>query len=323
MRGQGYRLGLALGGGAARGYFQLGVLRALAEAGIVPDCVCGTSVGALVAAPLAAGVPVEKLERLGATVQWKQDVFNMQETFLNLAFALKSYFRRLQKKVPPGVLESSRVPELINRLIGGRTFSQLKPLVLTACDIVTGEKILFSSPEVARRLAGSTGYLDLAREPGEQSWQNIWAPHDVLAPFEDVGVASRASSCFPGIMSSLPIDCPDLSGNVKRRMLNDGGICDQVPVKPLRALGCRKVLAVHLGYMPLFDQVDHIVAVTMNAVNFIARAQIHENLRLADYVIYDPRIESASFMKIDQNLVQMGYEFTHGRLPEIRCALEL
>lgn len=48
-------IGLALGGGAARGWSHIGVIRALEQAGIKPDIVCGTSIGALVGALYAAG----------------------------------------------------------------------------------------------------------------------------------------------------------------------------------------------------------------------------------------------------------------------------
>jgi len=49
------RIGLALGSGSARGWAHVGVIRALEEAGIKPDLVCGTSIGALVGAAYAAG----------------------------------------------------------------------------------------------------------------------------------------------------------------------------------------------------------------------------------------------------------------------------
>jgi NTE family protein len=49
------RIGLALGGGSARGWAHIGVIRALAEVGIEPDLVCGTSIGALVGAAYVAG----------------------------------------------------------------------------------------------------------------------------------------------------------------------------------------------------------------------------------------------------------------------------
>jgi NTE family protein len=49
------RVGLALGGGSARGWAHIGAIRALEQAGIRPDIVCGTSIGALVGAAYAAG----------------------------------------------------------------------------------------------------------------------------------------------------------------------------------------------------------------------------------------------------------------------------
>src|SRR5581483_8502015 len=54
------RVGLALGSGSARGWAHIGVLRALEKAGVRPDIVCGTSIGALVGAAYAAG----ELDRL-------------------------------------------------------------------------------------------------------------------------------------------------------------------------------------------------------------------------------------------------------------------
>lgn len=59
------RIGLALGGGAARGWAHIGVIRALANAGIEPDIVCGTSIGALVGAAYVGG----ELDRLETWVR--------------------------------------------------------------------------------------------------------------------------------------------------------------------------------------------------------------------------------------------------------------
>ncbi|MFQ5841019.1 MAG: patatin-like phospholipase family protein, partial [Thermodesulfobacteriota bacterium] len=49
------KIGLVLGSGSARGWAHIGVIRALAEAGIRVDCVAGTSIGALVGAVYASG----------------------------------------------------------------------------------------------------------------------------------------------------------------------------------------------------------------------------------------------------------------------------
>ena len=63
------RIGLALGSGSARGWSHIGVIRVLEEAGIAPDIVCGTSIGALVGAAYADG-QLEKFEAWVRGLTW-------------------------------------------------------------------------------------------------------------------------------------------------------------------------------------------------------------------------------------------------------------
>jgi NTE family protein len=63
------RIGLALGGGAARGWAHIGVIRALAREGISPEVVCGTSIGALVGAAYAAG-EIARLDQWVQQLDW-------------------------------------------------------------------------------------------------------------------------------------------------------------------------------------------------------------------------------------------------------------
>ena len=67
------RIGLALGSGSARGWAHIGVIRALERAGIVPDIVCGTSIGALVGAAYAAGEH-DRLEPWVRGLKWRSVV---------------------------------------------------------------------------------------------------------------------------------------------------------------------------------------------------------------------------------------------------------
>lgn len=71
------RLGLALGGGSARGWAHLGVIRALEQAGIRPDLVCGTSIGALVGAAYAAG-ELDRFEKWVLDLRMK-DVISLMD----------------------------------------------------------------------------------------------------------------------------------------------------------------------------------------------------------------------------------------------------
>ena len=75
------RIGLALGSGSARGWSQIGVIRALEQAGISPDVVCGTSIGALVGAAYAAG-EIGRLHDWVKGLRW-QSVVGMVDLRMN------------------------------------------------------------------------------------------------------------------------------------------------------------------------------------------------------------------------------------------------
>ena len=82
-------VGLALGGGAARGWAHIGVIRALEEAGIRPDVVCGTSMGALVGAAYAAG-------ELDAFEEWARGL-GLRDVLSNIDVSLSSGFFKGEK----------------------------------------------------------------------------------------------------------------------------------------------------------------------------------------------------------------------------------
>ena len=74
------RIGVALGAGSARGWAHIGVLRTLAAAGIRPDVVCGTSIGALVGA-VCANDDLAELERWVTALTWRKVVGYFDLTF--------------------------------------------------------------------------------------------------------------------------------------------------------------------------------------------------------------------------------------------------
>jgi len=76
------RIGLALGGGAARGFAHVGVIQVLEEAGLQPQLVTGTSAGSLVAALYASGKTSQELRRVAETMEeaeitdWMMPILN-------------------------------------------------------------------------------------------------------------------------------------------------------------------------------------------------------------------------------------------------------
>jgi NTE family protein len=117
------RLGLALGSGSARGWAHVGVVRALEQAGLRPDLVCGTSVGALVGAAYAAG----ELDRFE---QWV------------LGMGIKDVVSLMDVHLSGGVLKGERLMEFFRRTFVDRPVEALNmPFGAVATALHTGTEV--------------------------------------------------------------------------------------------------------------------------------------------------------------------------------------
>jgi NTE family protein len=132
------RIGLALGGGAARGFAHIGVIQVLEENGIRPDLVAGTSAGSVVAALYASG---KSGAELGALAE------SMDES----AFADWSFPGR-------GLIRGEALARYVRDHTGGRSIEQMRvPLGIVATDLDNGQPILFQvgDPGVAVRASSA------------------------------------------------------------------------------------------------------------------------------------------------------------------------
>jgi NTE family protein len=117
------RLGIALGSGSARGWAHIGVLRALHEAGIEPDVVCGTSIGAFVGAAYASG-GLDQLETWVGGLS-RRDVLG----FFDVSLA-------------GGLIKGARLLDFASTTFLDNTFADLdRPFACVATDLATGREI--------------------------------------------------------------------------------------------------------------------------------------------------------------------------------------
>ncbi len=136
------RVGLALGGGFARGIAHVGVLRVLNQETIPIDYIAGTSVGALIGAAYAAGTSLEEMEIQG------------------LATRFKDFGRWTLSRL--GMATNDRLEDFLHRLTSVKHFEELEiPLCIVATDLVTGESIEFTEGELAQPLRASCAYPGL------------------------------------------------------------------------------------------------------------------------------------------------------------------
>jgi len=133
------RIGLALGGGAARGFAHVGVIQVLEEAGIRPDLVAGTSAGSLVASIYASGKTGSQLQRVAETMEeatiadWTVPLFNR------------------------GVLRGDALARYVNGQVGSRLIEDMQiPLGIVATDLNSGRDMLFQRGDTGTAVRASS-----------------------------------------------------------------------------------------------------------------------------------------------------------------------
>lgn len=130
------RIGLALGGGAAKGFAHIGVIKALEAQGIYPDVVAGTSAGSVVAALYASGMNGFALQERSFSLD--------QAELRDLAFGGN------------GLVKGEKLQDFINKLLGNRPFEKLqKPFAAVATELDTGRRVAFARGNVGQAVRAS------------------------------------------------------------------------------------------------------------------------------------------------------------------------
>jgi len=133
------KIGLALGGGAARGLAHIGVLEVLEKEGIPIDMIAGTSAGAAIGALYAQGKHASQIKDLALNMGWKQLV-----SLVDLALPRS------------GFIEGMRIKNLLKSIIGDIEFSDLRiPLACVTTDIRSGEEVVISQGSVLEGVRAS------------------------------------------------------------------------------------------------------------------------------------------------------------------------
>ena len=133
------RLGLALGGGAARGFAHVGVIQVLEQAGIRPDLVVGTSAGSLVAAMYASGMNGAQLEKAALTME--------EATLTDWTLPI----------LGRGMLRGEALSRYVRKAVDGKLIEQMKlPLGVLATDLSNGQGVLFRRGDTAMAVRASS-----------------------------------------------------------------------------------------------------------------------------------------------------------------------
>lgn len=272
-------VGLVLGGGGARGFAHLGVLKELERLRVPIACIAGTSAGALIGGIYANGLPLEQMEREFDGADWeallsgkpvradvpydrKRDDY---KNYLDITFGLK----KDGLGVPRSAINSQEIELYIHKLTRDRVvgnFDQLPiPFRAIATDLATGEPVVFSQGSLARAL--------------------------------------RASMAVPGLF--------DLIEDDEGRLLVDGGLARNLPIQDVKGRCADHVIVVDVS-TPLMKagEIHSLFDVVAQTSNLMVSRNAKEQMRKLDKsdIVIKPDLNgytSASFNE-HQAITQRG-----------------
>lgn len=213
------KVGLALGGGGAKGVAHIGVLQALEEARVKPDYIAGTSVGAMVAAMYAFNVNINTIANIARDLTLAQiTTFKLNKT---------------------GFFTADPLKEILIEYLGEVNIEDATiPLSIVATDLTSGEEVIFTE-----------------------------------GPLAD---AVCASASIPGVYIPMRLN---------GRILVDGGIIQNVPIRPLKAMGAGVIIASQLGGVRAYEEPKNVLDVMRNAFDIALSQRTKQEVKQADLLI--------------------------------------
>jgi NTE family protein len=288
----GLKIAFALGGGGVRGLANIGAIRALLEADIVPDIIAGTSMGAVVGSLYADREDINKTEQTIKSVlrseEFRSKAGHMPGTsdqdqgFWDKMYgkAVKGYFfyRFLFRE---SVISAGAFFSEMNRIVPDKQFSELSmPFACMALDLVSGY------PEILH--SGS------------------------------VRAAVNASSAVPGILPPVPID---------GRMCVDGGWVEAVPASAARALGADYVIGIDvsrdISAINYRNEMKNSMDIVFRAGDISRSLMNTLRTRDADFIIH-PGVGDAEWSDFDNigDYIAVGYKAAAEAVPPLRKSLK-
>ena len=270
------RVGVAFGGGSARGLAHVGILRWFEEHHIPIDRIAGTSMGGLIGGAYASGMSAPEIAHLLATTDWDTMFGSSSFRFKNIrrkqdarAYPSRIEFGLKRGLTPPVALNNGQQVDFLLTRIGGayqqlQSFDDLPtPFRCLAVDLVTAQSIV----------------LDHGSLPD----------------------AMRATMSLPGIFPPMEID-----GHV----LVDGGAMNNVPADIVRAMGSDVVIAINVGFMGEKQAVNYsLMGLMGQTVDVMMQANTRRAMQSADLVINPVLEEFASLdWRRNEALAEAGYK---------------
>lgn len=265
------KIGLALGGGGARGLAHIGVLKVLEELRVPIDYIAGTSSGAIIGGMYAAGLSPDQIEIRIASIDW-DDMLSDRLARRDLSYRRKQNDRNYLFPVELGM-------------------RGLRPIFPRG--LIAGQKIGFFLRSATLRAAGVTNFDHLA-VPFRAVATDIETGAPVVLNSGDLAEAMQASMAIPGIFSPLEIG---------GRLLVDGGMSSNVPVDVVRAMGADIIIAVNIS-APLLNrkQLESIVDISDQTLSMLSLKTNQQQLSQlgGDDILITPEVATIGTMEFER-----------------------
>lgn len=283
--------GLALAGGGTRGAAHVGVLKALSEAGLLPDAVAGTSAGSVVAGLFASGMEISEMEKA------VRQLAKHGSDYLDPDY--------------PGIMEF--VPQLLTgRTISLQGFMKGDKLLSYFCEL-TGRKQL---DESAVKLVIPAVDLNSGNTVCFTNMEHTGAIRHVVWSWDAyLCEAMMASSSVPGVFA------PRRLGPY---LLVDGGVTHNQPAGLLHGAGVWPVIAVDIGAGYSAPDDDNVVEVMSHTFSIMG-GLLEECNPAPEALLLKPELPAdaglLTFEKMEA-CVEAGYQYTRKMIPRIRSTVQ-
>jgi NTE family protein len=282
------KIGLALGGGGARGACHIGVLKSLERRGIIPDIISGTSAGSMIGAMYASQASADIVEEKYTEHVNGEDFKDLgfryipnnekdDSVFSQVFKQMKNQYILMVSSTRKSLVKNERLAKAANNLFESNQFDDLKiPLIVTATDLISGKPMLYKAGNVVDAVV--------------------------------------KSSSIPGFVE------PTYIGN---RMLLDGGIVFPTPVPPLVG-ECDFIIAVNISKaFNTSEEPDNIFEITNRARDI---STLHLNsylLKQSDFVI-SPEHEDVHWSAFDrtEEFIENGYNAAESEMEKLLTQLD-
>lgn len=288
MRGRA-KVGLALGGGGARGLAHVGVLKVLETEQIPIDIITGTSMGAIIGAMYAQHPGVEAL------IEKLETFFNSQDyESLGLKFI---------------VPKNEQNPSFLNQLVKGVTQRIVINIAHSRTGVIKTERL---SEAVA--LLIDDGDIEDTRIPFACAATDLNSGETVLLREGNIREAVTISSSIPGFIAPHKRD---------GRYLTDGGVTAPIPIEQTRQMGADIVIGVSVdaNQMNPLDE-PHVLDIISRADQVRGKLLTRYLLSQADVALHPPigAVHWSELLRY-REFIEAGVQETREKLPQIRNIL--